>query len=107
MAEGALNQSLVLHVDDDGEREAIGSTPGPAGVAEIELSPGELTCPSTTPSRPRCARSARRRAADPRVIAALIGDEAMSIVMSTPPTERPVAHRGVRARSVQATIPRS
>ena len=32
MAEGAFNQSLVLVVDDDGEREVIGFAPGPAGV---------------------------------------------------------------------------
>ncbi len=89
MAEGAFNQSLVLHVDDDGEREAIGFAPGPAGVAEIELAPG--TYLSVDYADPTTLCSIRTtRAADPRVIAAVIGDDAMSVVMSTPPTDRPV-----------------
>lgn len=89
MAEGAFNQSLVLHVDDDGEREVIGFAPGPAGVAEIELAPG--TYLSVDYAEPTTLCSIRTtRAADPRVIAALIGDDATSIVVSTPPTDRPV-----------------
>ena len=68
MAEGAFNQSLVLHVDDDGEREVIGFAPGPAGVAEIELSPG--THLSVDYAEPTTLCSIRTtRAADPRVIA--------------------------------------
>lgn len=89
MAEGAFHQSLVLHVDDDGEREVIGFAPGPAGVAEIELAPGtHLSVDYAVPTTLCSIRTTR--AADPRVIAALIGDDAGEIVMSTPPTDRPV-----------------
>jgi hypothetical protein len=89
MADDAFNQSLVLHVDDDGEREVIGFAPGPAGVAEIELAPG--THLSVDYAEPTTLCSIRTtRAADPRVIASVIGDDATEIVMSTPPTDRPV-----------------